>query len=217
MDDRGDKNDRGLSGKRQFELFLSSSDLDRHFGLDDFDNEDDLCALQCPHCSEELCDVASLCDHLEGEHPFEPKVVPCPICHVRQPRDLIGHLMLQHGPLFKERSRRRIVSGASSSSMGASSSSPGSWRRTNSSGGNVYTKEQKNIAALLGLTISGTSSSAHDDEDLPGMSFLSGKVLGPPPSAPFSALNSWLHTHLYVFLICLHGFLLRPTQLPLAS
>jgi hypothetical protein len=45
------------------------------FGYDDIEPEDDLHSdFPCPYCYEDH-DVASLCAHLEDEHPFESKIV----------------------------------------------------------------------------------------------------------------------------------------------
>mmetsp|Transcript_19404 Transcript_19404/g.23195 ORF Transcript_19404/g.23195 Transcript_19404/m.23195 type:complete len:230 (-) Transcript_19404:408-1097(-) len=147
----------GSSGKRQFELFLSSNDLDRHFGFDDFDSDDDFRGgLQCPYCLEELCDVPALCDHLECEHPYESK----------------------------EQGRRRYTlagasaSGASSSGASSSGASSSGWAshawRQNGAGpsglsrdGKILTpaeQELKSIAALLGVNSSGGAALSEEDE-----------------------------------------------------
>ncbi|AQK70765.1 drought-induced 19 [Zea mays] len=71
------------------------------FGYDDIEPEDDLHSdFPCPYCYEDH-DVASLCAHLEDEHPFESKIVSCPVCSARISKDLVDHITLQHGYLFK--------------------------------------------------------------------------------------------------------------------
>jgi hypothetical protein len=63
----------------------------------------------CPYCYDDH-DVASLCVHLEEEHPFEPHAAPCPICSDMVTRDMVNHITMQHGYLFKNRRRlRRFV------------------------------------------------------------------------------------------------------------
>ncbi|NP_001131679.1 Protein DEHYDRATION-INDUCED 19 3 [Zea mays] len=66
--------------------------------------------VACPYCYEDH-DVASLCIHLEEDHPYEPHAAPCPICSQRITRDMLNHITMQHGYLFKNghRSRRFIV------------------------------------------------------------------------------------------------------------
>jgi hypothetical protein len=66
--------------------------------------------VACPYCYEDH-DVASLCVHLEEDHPYEPHAAPCPICSQRVTRDMLNHITMQHGYLFKNghRSRRYII------------------------------------------------------------------------------------------------------------
>ncbi|KAL5655995.1 hypothetical protein ACJX0J_035314, partial [Zea mays] len=66
--------------------------------------------VACPYCYEDH-DVASLCVHLEEDHPYEPHSAPCPICSQRVTRDMLNHMTMQHGYLFKNghRSRRYII------------------------------------------------------------------------------------------------------------
>ncbi|KAL5208572.1 hypothetical protein ABZP36_033007 [Zizania latifolia] len=54
----------------------------------------------CPYCYEDH-NITSLCAHLEDEHPFESKVVACPVCSARISKDLLDHITLQHGYMFK--------------------------------------------------------------------------------------------------------------------
>jgi len=56
--------------------------------------------VACPYCYEDH-DVASLCVHLEEDHPYEPHAAPCPICSQRITRDMLNHITMQHGYLFK--------------------------------------------------------------------------------------------------------------------
>ncbi|KAL2467289.1 Protein DEHYDRATION-INDUCED [Abeliophyllum distichum] len=84
--------------------------LDR-FNIDDFEveEEDPLPEFSCPYCYEEF-DIASLCSHLEDEHSYESKAIACPVCSVKVAGDVLNHIILQHGHLFKislyERRRR---------------------------------------------------------------------------------------------------------------
>ncbi|KAF3451439.1 hypothetical protein FNV43_RR07534 [Rhamnella rubrinervis] len=69
--------------------------------LDDFEVEDEVRPeFPCPYCYEDF-DIASLCSHLEDEHSCESKVTVCPICSVKVTRDMLSHITLQHGHLFK--------------------------------------------------------------------------------------------------------------------
>lgn len=105
---------RLTAAKRQFALQRAqrqhaapASHHDR-FGYDDIEPEDDLHSdFPCPYCYEDH-DVASLCAHLEDEHPFESKIVSCPVCSARISKDLVDHITLQHGYLFKLQKHQRV-------------------------------------------------------------------------------------------------------------
>ncbi|XP_057948592.1 protein DEHYDRATION-INDUCED 19-like [Malania oleifera] len=95
--------------KRQYTLQHNhqSSHLDR-LNIDDFEVEDEVRPdFSCPYCYEDF-DIASLCSHLEDEHPCETKVTVCPICSVKVAHDMLSHITLQHAHLFKFQRRRRL-------------------------------------------------------------------------------------------------------------
>ncbi|PIA36525.1 hypothetical protein AQUCO_03300006v1 [Aquilegia coerulea] len=99
---------RLAAAKRQYNLqHHHNSQLDR-LSIDDFEVEEEVRPdFACPYCFEDY-DIASLCSHLEDEHPFESKVTVCPICSVKVTRDMLNHITLQHGHLFKLQRRRRL-------------------------------------------------------------------------------------------------------------
>lgn len=99
---------RLAAAKRQFALQrYQNSHIDR-LSIDDFEVEEEVRPdFACPYCYEEH-DIASLCSHLEDEHPFESKVTVCPICSVKVARDMLNHITLQHGHLFKLQRCRRL-------------------------------------------------------------------------------------------------------------
>ncbi|KAK7246465.1 hypothetical protein RIF29_41333 [Crotalaria pallida] len=93
---------RVAAAKRQFVLrhHHQTSHSDR-LGMEDFDVEDDgRLDLPCPYCYEDF-DIVSLCSHLEDQHSCESKVMICPICTVKVSHDMLNHITLQHGRLFK--------------------------------------------------------------------------------------------------------------------
>lgn len=100
---------RLAAAKRQYTLqhHHPNSHLDR-LGIDDFDVEEEVRPdFPCPYCYEDF-DIASLCTHLEDEHSCESRVTICPICSVKVARDMLSHISLQHGHLFKIQRRRRL-------------------------------------------------------------------------------------------------------------
>ncbi|KAF8409199.1 hypothetical protein HHK36_005273 [Tetracentron sinense] len=92
---------RLAAAKRHFTLqHHQNSQLDR-MNIDEFEVEEEARPdFPCPYCYEDY-DIASLCSHLEDEHLFESKVAVCPICSVKVARDMLNHITLQHGHLFK--------------------------------------------------------------------------------------------------------------------
>ncbi|XP_024983559.1 protein DEHYDRATION-INDUCED 19-like isoform X1 [Cynara cardunculus var. scolymus] len=84
-----------------------SSHLDR-LNVDDFEVEDEIRPdFPCPYCYEDF-DIGSLCSHLEDEHSCESKATICPVYSVKMTRDMLSHITLQHGHLFKLQRRRRL-------------------------------------------------------------------------------------------------------------
>ncbi|CAN6244108.1 unnamed protein product [Urochloa humidicola] len=105
---------RLMAAKRQLALQRAqrqhatpASHHDR-FGYDDIEPEDEgRSDFPCPYCYEDH-DITSLCTHLEDEHPFESKIVACPVCSARISKDLLDHITLQHGYLFKLQRHHRL-------------------------------------------------------------------------------------------------------------
>lgn len=84
-----------------------NSQSDR-FDLDEYEvDEESRMDFPCPFCYEDH-DITSLCSHLEDEHPFESKPAVCPICSIKVARDILSHITLQHGHLYKLQRRRRL-------------------------------------------------------------------------------------------------------------
>ncbi|KAK3138014.1 hypothetical protein QOZ80_5AG0363320 [Eleusine coracana subsp. coracana] len=98
---------RLAAAKRFYAAQLGHAD---RAGMDEVDMDEEVRPeFSCPYCYDDH-DVASLCAHLEEEHPFEPHAAPCPICSDMVTRDMVNHITMQHGYLFKNRRRlRRFV------------------------------------------------------------------------------------------------------------
>ncbi|GLU22957.1 hypothetical protein SLE2022_389930 [Rubroshorea leprosula] len=100
---------RLAAAKRQYTMqhHNNSSHLDR-LSIDDFEVDDEIRPdFPCPYCYEDF-DIGSLCSHLEDEHSSESRVTVCPICSVKVSRDMLNHITLQHGHLFKLQRRHRL-------------------------------------------------------------------------------------------------------------
>ncbi|OEL13223.1 Protein DEHYDRATION-INDUCED 19 [Dichanthelium oligosanthes] len=98
---------RLAAAKRFYAAQLGHSD---RAGMEELDMDEEVRPeFACPYCYEDH-DVASLCAHLEEEHPFEPHAAACPVCSEMVTRDMVNHITMQHGYLFKNRRRlRRFV------------------------------------------------------------------------------------------------------------
>ncbi|XP_022142277.1 protein DEHYDRATION-INDUCED 19 homolog 4-like [Momordica charantia] len=100
---------RLAAAKRQYMLqhHHQSSNLDL-LGIDDLEMDDDgRPHFPCPYCYENF-DVMSLCSHLEDEHSCETRVTVCPICSVKVMGDMLSHITLHHGHLYKLQRRHRL-------------------------------------------------------------------------------------------------------------
>ncbi|KAJ0502396.1 putative drought induced 19 type, zinc-binding protein [Helianthus annuus] len=101
---------RLAAAKRQFTMqhhHHQTSHLDR-FNVEDVEVEEEIRPdFPCPYCYEDF-DIGSLCSHLEDEHSCESKAAICPVCSVKVTRDMLSHITLQHGHLFKSQRRRRL-------------------------------------------------------------------------------------------------------------
>ncbi|KAH1033125.1 hypothetical protein J1N35_045299 [Gossypium stocksii] len=74
---------------------------DMFMGFEEIDGEDEIREeFRCPFCSEYF-DIVGLCCHIDDEHPVEAKNGVCPVCAVRVGVDMIAHITLQHGNIFK--------------------------------------------------------------------------------------------------------------------
>ncbi|CAN8241400.1 unnamed protein product [Cochlearia groenlandica] len=84
-------------------------------GDDDFQEE-----FACPFCGESY-DIIGLCCHIDDEHSLESKNAACPVCSLRVGIDIVAHITLHHGSLFKisfficlRRKRKSLRSGTNS-------------------------------------------------------------------------------------------------------
>nr|KJB26346.1 hypothetical protein B456_004G237800 [Gossypium raimondii] len=86
-------------------------------GFEEIDEEDDIREeFPCPFCSEYF-DIVGLCCHIDDEHPVEAKNGVCPVCALRVGVDMVAHLTLQHGNIFKMQRKRKSRKGGSHSTL----------------------------------------------------------------------------------------------------
>ncbi|XP_027159951.1 protein DEHYDRATION-INDUCED 19 homolog 3-like [Coffea eugenioides] len=70
----------------------------------------------CPFCSEYF-DIVGLCCHIDDEHPVEARNGVCPVCAMRVGVDMVAHITLQHGNIFKMQRKRKSRKGGSHSTL----------------------------------------------------------------------------------------------------
>ncbi|KAH7542987.1 hypothetical protein FEM48_Zijuj02G0134100 [Ziziphus jujuba var. spinosa] len=88
------------SASRRYQSALQSRS-DMFMGFEEIDGDDDIREeFPCPFCSEYF-DIVGLCCHIDEEHPVEAKNGVCPVCTMRVGVDMVAHITLQHGNIFK--------------------------------------------------------------------------------------------------------------------
>lgn len=83
-------------------------DAEMLIGFEEIDMVDDDVREEfpCPFCSE-YYDIVGLCCHIDDEHAVEAKNGVCPVCEMRVGVDMVAHITLQHGNIFKIQQRKR--------------------------------------------------------------------------------------------------------------
>ncbi|KAF4359267.1 hypothetical protein G4B88_024231, partial [Cannabis sativa] len=80
---------------------INSLVTDMFMGFEEIDGDDDIREeFPCPFCSDYF-DIVGLCCHIDEEHPVEAKNGVCPVCAMRVGVDMVAHITLQHGNIFK--------------------------------------------------------------------------------------------------------------------
>ncbi|KAK9673302.1 hypothetical protein RND81_12G159000 [Saponaria officinalis] len=99
--------------RRYQSAFQSRSDvfMEENDGDDDIREE-----FPCPFCSE-FFDIIGLCCHIDDEHPVEAKNGVCPVCAMRVGVDMVAHITLQHGNIFKVQRKRKSRKSGSHSTL----------------------------------------------------------------------------------------------------
>ncbi|KAK2975130.1 hypothetical protein RJ640_013721 [Escallonia rubra] len=87
------------ASKRYQSALQSRSDM--LMGFEEIDVDEDIREeFPCPFCSD-FFDIVGLCCHIDDEHPVEAKNGVCPVCATRVGVDMVAHITLQHGNIFK--------------------------------------------------------------------------------------------------------------------
>ncbi|GLT47678.1 hypothetical protein SLA2020_213540 [Shorea laevis] len=104
------------SASRRYQSALQSRS-DMFMGFEEIDGDDDMREeFPCPFCSEYF-DVVGLCCHIDDEHPVEAKNGVCPVCALRVGVDMVAHITMQHGNLFKMQRKRKCRKAGSHSTL----------------------------------------------------------------------------------------------------
>lgn len=103
------------ASKRYQSALQSRSDM--FMGFEEIEADDDIRdEYPCPFCSEYF-DIVGLCCHIDDEHPVEAKNGVCPVCAMRVGVDMVAHITLQHGNIFKMQRKRKSRKGGSHSTL----------------------------------------------------------------------------------------------------
>lgn len=104
------------SASKRYQTVLQSRS-DMFMGFEDIDGDDDIREeFPCPFCSEYF-DIVGLCCHIDDEHPVEAKNGVCPVCAMRVGVDMVAHITLQHGNIFKMQRKRKLRKGGHHSTL----------------------------------------------------------------------------------------------------
>ncbi|XP_042424331.1 protein DEHYDRATION-INDUCED 19-like [Zingiber officinale] len=99
---------RLAAAKRHYSTQHQQNVQSDRLSIDEFEMEEELRPdFTCPYCYEDH-DISSLCSHIEEEHAFESTAAVCPICSIKVAKDMLNHITLQHGHIFKLQRRRRL-------------------------------------------------------------------------------------------------------------
>ncbi|XP_022959062.1 protein DEHYDRATION-INDUCED 19 homolog 4-like isoform X1 [Cucurbita moschata] len=74
---------------------------------EEIEEENSRTEFLCPFCAEDF-DIVGLYCHVDEEHPVEVKNAVCPLCTKKVGMDIVGHIISQHGSLFKVQRQRRL-------------------------------------------------------------------------------------------------------------
>ncbi|XP_010414969.1 PREDICTED: protein DEHYDRATION-INDUCED 19 [Camelina sativa] len=70
----------------------------------------------CPFCAESF-DIIGLCCHIDDEHTLESKNAVCPVCSLKVGVDIVAHITLHHGSLFKLQRKRKSRKNGTNSTL----------------------------------------------------------------------------------------------------
>ncbi|XAR52671.1 hypothetical protein NMG60_11020855 [Bertholletia excelsa] len=103
------------ASKRYQSALQSRSDM--FMGLEEIDGDDDIREeFPCPFCPEYF-GIVGLCCHIDDNHSEEAKNGVCPVCAMRVGVDMVAHITLQHGDIFKMQRKRKCRKGGSYSTL----------------------------------------------------------------------------------------------------
>uniref|UniRef100_A0A2P2KHG6 Drought-responsive family protein n=2 Tax=Rhizophora mucronata TaxID=61149 RepID=A0A2P2KHG6_RHIMU len=109
-------NVRLSSGSKRYQS-APHSRPDMFMGFEEIDGDDDKREeFPCSFCSKYF-DIVGLCCHIDDEHPKEAKNGVCPVCAMRIGVDMVAHITLQHGNIFRMHRKRKTRKGGPHSTL----------------------------------------------------------------------------------------------------
>ncbi|XP_038714726.1 protein DEHYDRATION-INDUCED 19 homolog 3-like isoform X1 [Tripterygium wilfordii] len=114
--DADSRSARLSSASKRYQSALQSRS-DMYMVFEEIDGDDDVKEeFPCPFCSEYF-DIVGLSCHIDDEHPVEAKngeavcLQVCPVCAMRVGIDMVAHITLQHGNIFRMQRKRKSRKG----------------------------------------------------------------------------------------------------------
>ncbi|XP_011087471.1 protein DEHYDRATION-INDUCED 19 homolog 3-like isoform X2 [Sesamum indicum] len=104
------------SASKRYQTALQSRS-EMLMGFEEIDVDDDIREeYPCPFCTDYF-DIVGLCCHIDDEHPVEARNGVCPVCAMRVGVDMVAHITLQHGNVFKMQRKRKSRKAGSHSTL----------------------------------------------------------------------------------------------------
>ncbi|KAK9070693.1 hypothetical protein SSX86_011095 [Deinandra increscens subsp. villosa] len=134
------------STSKRYQYALQSRSSEMFMGFEDIEVDDDMREeFPCPFCTGYF-DIVGLCCHIDDEHHLESKNGVCPVCAVRVGVDMVAHITLQHGNIFKMQQKRRSRKGGSISTLSLLRRELREGNLQSLFGGSSYLSQSANVA-----------------------------------------------------------------------
>ncbi|XP_076913174.1 protein DEHYDRATION-INDUCED 19 homolog 3-like [Bidens hawaiensis] len=134
------------STSKRYQYALQSRSSEMFMGFEDVEMDDDMREeFPCPFCTAYF-DIVGLCRHIDDEHHLDSKNGVCPVCAVRVGLDMVAHITLQHGNIFKMQQKRKSRKNGSLSTLSLLRRELREGNLQSLFGGSSYLSQSTNVA-----------------------------------------------------------------------